>query len=424
MSPTLAAAPEVTLPPPAVKRVRMGYLVPEFPAQPHTWIWREYHALTESGLDTEFVSTRLPDANQLCHAWSQAARERTMYLMPMPVGEVLSALGMWLAAGPRVWLSLLTTVLRAEQVTLKERITLLALALPAAKLAALAKQRQWRHLHVLNPGNSANLALLCSLLTGLPYSINLVGPLEHFGGNQTQKWGRSEFGLVMSQRLRRALRDQLGPAAPEEISVAPLGVDLARAKRKAPYEPWRGEGPFTIYTCGRLNPVKGHVYLIEAVAQLRHQGLDVQLFIAGEDEQAGAGYRLVTEAAIREHGLTAAVKLLGATPEDEHLAWLERAQLFVLPSLDEGIAVSAMDAMALELPVIVTDCAAMNELVDPEIDALMVNPGSATELAAAIARLAQDPELCQQLSRHSRPKIAARFHSGVSAGAIAGQLLS
>jgi glycosyltransferase involved in cell wall biosynthesis len=418
----LATAPEVSLSPSAVKRVRMGYLVPEFPAQPHTWIWREFHALTQAGIDAEFVSTRLPCGNQLCHAWSQSARERTTYLMPMSAGEVLQALTKWLFAGPREWWRLLRTLLRAEHVTFKQRLTLLALALPAAKLAGLAQQRQWRHLHVLNPGNSANLALLCSLLSGLPYSINLVGPLEHFGGNQAQKWGQAEFGLVMSQRLRRALREQLGSAAPAEISVAPLGVDLARAQRNTPYQPWRGAGPLTIYTCGRLNPVKGHVYLIEAVAMLRQQGLDVQLFIAGEDEHAGAGYRLVTEAAIREHGVTGAVQLLGATPEDQHLAWLERAHLFVLPSLDEGIAVSAMDAMALELPVIVTDCAAMNELVDPEGDALMVSPGSATELASAISRLAHDPELCQRLSRNSRQKIAARFHSGVSAGAIAEQL--
>jgi hypothetical protein len=51
-------------------KTRIGYLVPEFPGQTHTWIWRERRALLDLGIEADLVSTRRPKL--ICHDWSSA----------------------------------------------------------------------------------------------------------------------------------------------------------------------------------------------------------------------------------------------------------------------------------------------------------------------------------------------------------------
>ena len=74
--------------------MRIGYLVPEFPSQTHTWIWREYRALTELGVHADLVSTRRPQI--VCHAWSETAQSLTHYLCPFDRKDAIEALrGLW-----------------------------------------------------------------------------------------------------------------------------------------------------------------------------------------------------------------------------------------------------------------------------------------------------------------------------------------
>jgi glycosyltransferase involved in cell wall biosynthesis len=91
----------------------------------------------------------------------------------------------------------------------------------------------------------------------------------------------------------------------------------------------------------------------------------------------------------------------------------------VLASLDEGISVAAMEAMAMQTPAVVTDVGGMRELVTPEQDALMVPSEDPQALASAICRILDDPALARRLSENSRQKIARQFHHRVSAEALA-----
>ena len=61
------------------------------------------------------------------------------------------------------------------------------------------------------------------------------------------------------------------------LAVAPMGVNIAEIKRSSPYKPWQEGSPCKIFAGDRLNPVKGHKYLIETVELLRNRGLDVRL---------------------------------------------------------------------------------------------------------------------------------------------------
>ncbi|MFO7180155.1 MAG: exopolysaccharide biosynthesis GT4 family glycosyltransferase EpsE [Pseudomonadota bacterium] len=395
--------------------MRIGYLVPEFPSQTHTWIWREYRALTELGVHADLVSTRRPQI--VCHAWSETAQSLTHYLCPFDRKDAIEALrGLWEA--PLSGLRRCLGVVRdATDIGAVERVKLALLIVVAARLARLAKQRDWEQIHVMSAGQAAHLGAFASYLSGIDYSLTLLASMEGYGPNQHLKWRDASFAVVMSEKLLAEVKATLGDAIPKHIAIGPMGVDLDEAKRTTPYVPWNPGQPCRIYGCGRLHPVKGHDILIRAVAELRRKGIDVRLEIAGA-EIFDDGYREQLLALVEREGLVGSVELLGAIAEDRHRRKLEAAHVFALASLDEGISVAAMEAMAIETPTIVTDVGGMRELVTHEEDALIVPPNDPEALASAILRVLENPEFALQLSRSSRRKIAAAFHHRRSAQAL------
>lgn len=397
-------------------KARIGYLVPEFPGQTHTWIWRDRRALEELGIEADLVSTRRPKL--VIHDWAEKAQELTHYLVPLSPHDVREALMALLKAGPKAVARCLLVPLEIKGLSVKQRLRLAALVLVAGRFAALARERGWSQLHVLSAGDAAHVGVFASFLTGIDYSLTLLAPMDGYGPNQKEKWQHASFALVMSEKLRAEVEEQLGEDAPDRIAIAPMGVDLDHAKRGAPYRPWGPGEPCRIYTCGRLHPVKGHKYLFEALALVSQRGKLVRLQVAGGEEGV-SGYRDGLAEQLRRLKLEDSVEFLGAVPEERHRKAIEDAHVFVLASLDEGISVAAMEAMAMETPVVVTDVGGMRELVAPGDDALMVPSENPEALADAICAILDDPALARRLSERSRQKIASKFHHRRSAEALA-----
>lgn len=108
-----------------------------------------------------------------------------------------------------------------------------------------------------------------------------------------------------------------------------------------------------------------------------------------------------------EHGLKARARDLPAVEFPGQVAevgtYLDRANLFVFPSLMEGLGSSLLDAMAFGLPIVASDAGGIPDLVGPE-NGLLVPTGDAEALAAAVARLCDDPVLCNAMGRANRQK--------------------
>lgn len=401
--------------------MRIGYLLAEFPAQSHTWAWREYQTLKTLGVEAVLVATRTPP-KLTPHPWVQEAQSQTEYLVPFSRKDLALSLQAILLAGPSAWLKCLGVVFKAEDMSLKQRLRLFALILVSGKLAWLARTQQWNHIHSLYCSDSAHLAMFAAFLSHCTYSLTLLGPLEDFGPNQRQKWQSAAFALVMSNQLLKVVTQQLGSNLPKSIRIAPMGADVEKNKRQTPYKPWDGTEPCRIYACGRLNVAKGYAYLLEAIAQLREQGFNVQLQIAGEDEKGGFGYRQEIEKLIQQKDLSTCVELLGAVSEDRNRQGYEEAHIFALGSLKEGISVAVMEAMAMEVPTVMTDVGGMSELIEDGVDGLLVPSEQPDLLANAIAKIMQDPEFALRLSRASRQKVATQFYHERSAEILAQEL--
>jgi glycosyltransferase involved in cell wall biosynthesis len=165
-----------------------------------------------------------------------------------------------------------------------------------------------------------------------------------------------------------------------------------------------------LYSCGRLNPIKGHEYVIGAVKLLRSRGIDARLEIGGEDEQGGSGYRKHLERLIDSEGMRGHVQLLGSVSEARNYRAYQNAHVYVMGSLNEAAgAVAAMEAMALEVPVVMPGTGATPELISHEQSGLLVRPKSAEELANAIERVLDDPAFAIRLGRAGRQKVIEEY---------------
>lgn len=399
---------------------RIGYLIPQFPGQTHIFFWRERQVLTELEIDTELISTRPPLQALASHDWAETAQQQTAYLLPFQAADWPRALGQVLQAGPIGWFRCLKVVIEARDLSLLQRLKLLAIIPVAGKLAWIMKTKGLTHVHIHSCAEAANIGMFASILANLSYSLTLHGPtLEVYGVNQPQKWKHSSFAIVISQTLYDYVQRVLKGFLPQQVVVAPMGVNLTDIKRLKPYEAAIPGQPCRIFACGRLNRVKGHQDLILALAQLRQRGFDASLEIAGEDEQGGLGYRQELQQFIQAQGLADHVKLLGAVSEERIRQGLEAAHIFALASLNEGVPVAVMEAMAMELPIVITQVGGNAELVDTGVDGILVPAENPTAMADQIARVLQDPELAQRLSQSARQKVLEKFHHRRSAEAIA-----
>ncbi|MBS8271408.1 glycosyltransferase, partial [Halomonas litopenaei] len=327
------------------------------------------------------------------------AQQRTTYLFPFAWTDIVAILAELASAGPLKLAKCLRLALTAHDCGAGARLRLCAMIPAAAKLSHSLRKNGVGHLHVQSCANSANVAMFASVLSCIPYSLSLLGPtLEGYGPNQRNKWRHAAFGVVMSKLLYDVVQERLKGDLPPIVEIVPVGVDLEFMQRQTNYSPWQQGETCQIYSCGRLNTVKGHDNLIDAVTLLRDKGFDCHLTIAGEDEQGGKGYRRTLERHISDRSANSYVTLLGAISEIEHRAQLEQAHIFALASENEGISVAIMEAMAMQTPVVVTDVGGNAELVMSGSNGVLVSFGKPDEMAAAFEKILGDPEFARTLS--------------------------
>ena len=159
----------------------------------------------------------------------------------------------------------------------------------------------------------------------------------------------------------------------------------------------------TIIAVGRLDRQKGFDLLLGAYSLALLKSAEWQLVILGEGRE-----REALQLQIEELGLTDSVLMPGVVKHPEQ--WLQHAAIFVLSSRFEGFPNALLEAMQCGLPVVAFDCpSGPGEIVRHEQTGLLVPAGEADALAAAIARLATDPNLRQRLGSAAAADVASRF---------------
>lgn len=317
---------------------------------------------------------------------------------------------------PRLPLRALWRDLRREGASFLRDVLI---SLPAARRLALdCREQGITHVHAHSCGRAALICALANRIWGLSYSLTLHGPLSDYGPGQGFKWRHARFGTVITRKLTGELQQALGADLPDRLYLQPMGVDPSALRRSAPYAPPHPGAPLRLFSCGRLNVVKGHQDLLQAVALLRQRGIDARLEIAGEDDAGGSGFHTELAADIARLGLEDHATLLGAIDADAVRARLDAAHIFVLASWHEPLGVAYMEAMSMGVPTIGTNAGGVPELITSGRDGLLVPPKNPTLLADTIAALAADPARCENLSIAGRARITGTFSSAHGAATL------
>jgi sugar transferase (PEP-CTERM/EpsH1 system associated) len=256
-------------------------------------------------------------------------------------------------------------------------------------------------------------AILAARLAGVPIVVHG----EH---------GREAADPHGSNTLRRRLRRCLSPLITEFVAVSRdlngwLVNDVGVPARKVTqicngvdtdtFAPLRRESVrsalgialdhVAIGTVGRLDPVKDHRALIHAFSRLRSDRRH-HLFIVGDGPT-----RATLDHLRLELGLGDQIHLLGE--RDDVSLVLPALDIFVLPSLAEGISNAILEAMASGLPVVATRVGGNPELVEDGVTGTLVPPRSSEALAAALARYLAEPALIRAHGDAGRRRAVRQF---------------
>jgi glycosyltransferase involved in cell wall biosynthesis len=213
----------------------------------------------------------------------------------------------------------------------------------------------------------------------------------------------TQRALARATRVTAVSRDLLEEAARLGVPRTRLrtisnGVDVTRF-----VPPPAAAREACLLFVGSLIKRKGVLYLLEALALLRQQHPHLRLIVLGEGPEAdGLAQRA------QELGVAEAVTFLGFQPQATVQAWMGRAQLLVLPSMEEGQGVVVLEALACGTPVVGTQVGGLAETLDATIGAL-VPPGDAAALAGAIHHLLADPVRWATASANARERAVTRY---------------
>lgn len=265
------------------------------------------------------------------------------------------------------------------------------------------------HLNVAGRGSTLRKIVLSELagLLRLPTVVHLhdydyASHLDRSGRLTRmlvrRMFGRAETVIVLGERDRQTAAGRLG-VPPGRIATMPNAVP----DPGAPPDREARVGPCRIVFLGHLDDRKGVPELLAALASLALTDRPWRLDLAG----AGEVDRFRAEVA-RRH-LQDRATLHGWLSVPQVTALCRRADIFVLPSHAEGQAMSLLEAMAHGLAIITTPVGAHLEAVTGGVEALLVPPGDADALAAALARLLDDQGLRLRLGRAARARYAAGF---------------
>lgn len=220
--------------------------------------------------------------------------------------------------------------------------------------------------------------------------------------------------LVVSEHWRGLLREQYGV----EATVVTNGVDAERFRQPVGFDGSTlrdrvgADGRFLFLTVGGIEPRKGSLELVEALAKVR-ASIDpppVLAVVGGQSFQDYAEYRerFFERAAALGVDVGRDVVLLGTVPDDELPGWYHAADAFVFPSVKEGWGLVALEALAAGIPVITSDIPVFHEYLTDGEGVLMVPAGDASALAEAMRRVVSDADLRSRLAA-AGPAVAGRY---------------
>ena len=263
------------------------------------------------------------------------------------------------------------------------------------------------------------MALVASYLLGIPRGVTCYA--DHVLADYELKvvplhLKLCDVVIATSERVRSELLRIAPDIDPLRILVKPNAIATSQFPVSERPDPAPG-APFHIVCVSRIEPKKGLLIAVEAVALLRDRAVPVVLHIVGEadDRLSNRRYERALLQRVGELGLGTSVRLEGRQHLDGVRRFLASAHLFVAPFVEladgdkDGIPTALLEAMATGLTSIVTDAGSILEVVDNETDGVIVPQRDPRALADAIEAVLRDPDRRRRLGALAARKLRRHF---------------
>jgi glycosyltransferase involved in cell wall biosynthesis len=200
--------------------------------------------------------------------------------------------------------------------------------------------------------------------------------------------------------LSQALKQSTGSIGvdPDRIQIIPNGVNTRHF-----VPPADGDRDRVILYVGTLIERKGLKHLVGAMPAMLQSFPDHRLVLVGEGPEAPHLKQLADELGIAER-----VRFVGFLPPDQVRGWMQRARVLILPSLEEGMGVVLLEALACGTPVVGSRVDGIQEVITSDVGRL-VPPADSAALAEAITSVIGDSQRWAVLSRNARQRAVAHY---------------
>jgi glycosyltransferase involved in cell wall biosynthesis len=386
-------------------RMKLAYLLSEYPTLEHTYLLREVRELRALGWEIQTISIRRPHGR--ISEFSPIERDEwatTSYVLGSSPMEFLWAHAVTFATRPLRYLHGLVTAWRFGRC--HPRLTALATAYFIEAVLAGYRLQKAGIAHVHSHFSSTVALILCRVFD-VSVSMTFHGSAEFVdpeGFRLGEKVSAARFVTSISYFGRSQIMLWSPPHHWHKVEVTPLGVE-ATGWQPAPFR--ERPAPFELISVGRLAAAKGYPLLIDAVASLVAQRRDVRLTLVGDGPE-----RAELEEHARQCAVADRVIFAGWRSQSELRELYRKSDLCVLSSFAEGVPVVLMEAMGLGIPCVAPRITGIPELVRDGIDGILFTSSDSEELACAIGRLIGDPELRRQMAKSCRERITEKYDLG------------
>ncbi|MCF6366607.1 MAG: glycosyltransferase family 4 protein [Bacteroidales bacterium] len=204
-------------------------------------------------------------------------------------------------------------------------------------------------------------------------------------------WRKSEI-IIAKCKTEKDMIKAINPKL--KIKIIYNGVDTEKfiPAEKQPTDTLR------IICPARLIKRKGQYTLIEAISNLKKEGIKIKVELIGEGDEKEAYIKFA-----KEKGVSDQIVFSGYIPRKNMPNKYQNANVFVLPSYNEGMSNALLEAMACGLPVVVTNVGGTKELVD-ESNGFIFNPGDVIALTKILKQLSGNIKQIDKLGQNSRLK--------------------
>lgn len=189
-----------------------------------------------------------------------------------------------------------------------------------------------------------------------------------------------------------------------DIEKYPANIDRAMTRRALGLEP----DDTVAIVVATFKGQKGHKHLVQAVEKIATSLPGLRILLVGDGE-----LREEIEVLVDSRGVGHQFRFLGSRRDVPVL--LAASDLFILPSLWEGLSVALLEAMSTGIPVVATDVSGTRELIIEGETGFLVPPGDPDALADAIVRAVRDRSVSDSRARRARTLVSARFSGAAQA---------